>query len=95
MSAGGRKGGSTSWELLIKEIKIDFSADSSSLSLFSSPYSEYLFPPLPLLPASLPPILSLLPNHVGSEGRLAEEFLRVLSRPWTPRESPVHFTVIP
>lgn len=58
VSADGRKRRRTSWELLTKEIKMDFSADSSSLSPFSSHFSEYLsllF--LSSLPLSLPPFL--------------------------------------
>lgn len=61
VSAEGRKGGRTSWELLTKEIKMDFSADSSSLSPFSSHFSEYLsllF--LSSLPLSLPSFLCSL-----------------------------------
>lgn len=78
MSARERKGGSTSWEMLTKEIKMDFL--QLPLACLPSLQPEYLFLLfLSSLPLSFPSFLHP-PICVGSEGPQAEKFLRDVTR---------------
>lgn len=61
--------------------------------LFSLP--RVPIPPLSSLFVPLPPSFLPSPVRVGSEGCLTEGFQRDVTRPWTSRESPVNYIVIP